>query len=85
MATVTIGKPDRDGVRIKVKFEDKNDAEAVWLCRNRPEWVVQTVKFQSEARYKITDDAEWFLLEAAVLAAREFLKPDPLDETAPTH
>lgn len=83
MAIAIIRKPDRGGVRIDVEFEDRDDAESVWMYRNRPEWLGPCVRYRSESRYKITDDAKWFLDEAAVLAAREYLKPDPLDECAP--
>lgn len=83
MALATIRKPDRGGVRIDVTFSDRDDAETVWLHRNKPQNQMWNVEVRSQGRYKITDNAVWFLHEAAVLAAREYLKPDPLDEPAP--
>ena len=83
MAIATIRKPDRDGLRIDVTFRGRDDAEEVWLNRKRPERQIWNVEERSDSRYKITDDAIWFLHEVAVLAAREYLKPDPLDEPAP--
>jgi hypothetical protein len=84
MAIVTIRKPDCRGVRVDVDFEDRNDAEAVWMYRNRPEWLVPIITCKSDSRYKMTDGIMWFANEAAVLAAREYLQGDPLDERAPT-
>lgn len=75
-------KPDAGGVRIDVIFESREDAEMTWMQRDR-ESLVWRVEERFEGRYRPPDDMILFLQEAAVLAAKEYLKLDPLDEPPP--
>jgi hypothetical protein len=82
VALAILREPDAGGVRIDVTFDDAEDAEWVWMNRvsERNVWRVET---RFEGRYRPPDDMGLFMMEAAVLAAREYLKLDPLDQPPP--
>jgi hypothetical protein len=81
MAVAILRKPDARGVRIDVTFEDRDEAAMVWMYRNRERG--PDIVCRCEGRYKMPDYSEFFLHEAAVLAAREYLKLDVLDQPPP--
>lgn len=83
MALAILRQPDAGGIRIDVEFDDYEDAEWVWMNRvsERNVWRVET---RVEGRYRPPDHLCLFMMEAAVLAAREYLKLDPLDQPPPT-
>lgn len=81
MATAIIRKPDAGGVRIDVTFTDRDEAEFIWDHRHLQGNLSKEVRVRSEARgYQFAVHTQPFLYDVAALAAKEYLKLDPLDE-----
>lgn len=83
MPTVIMRKPDAKGMRVDVVFRDREDAENAWMYRNR-DFGSNETDYRCEAKGYKLHQCRCILNDVVILAAKEYVKLDPLDEPSCT-